>query len=122
MPKFEKKSGIARVISAFGNSVRAFIWLLKHEAAFRQECMLLVVATAYSFYLPLSFEWRLALFFAGLFVLIVEVLNTAVEKTVDRISLELHPLSGLAKDLGSLAVLLSFLPVLAAWGYVLLVN
>lgn len=101
----------------FGNSLRALIWLLKNEAAFAQECLLAVVLTVVACILPFSNTLRFALFGAMLFVLIVEVLNTAVEKAIDRIGLEIHPLSGLAKDLGSLAVLLSFLPASALWIY-----
>ncbi len=117
--EFQKKTGVARVISAFGNSFRALMWLLKNEAAFAQECLIALALTALSLTLPFSAELRFALFGAMLFVLIVEVLNTAVEKAIDRISLELHPLSGLAKDLGSLAVMLSFLPAIALWVYAL---
>jgi diacylglycerol kinase (ATP) len=117
--KIQKQKGLKRVYFALLNSIRALCWLIKNEAAFRQEFMLSVVLILLSFYLDITALEQLMLICVLGLVLIVEVLNTAIEATVDRIGLEHHSLSGLAKDLGSLAVLLSLFIAFATWLVVL---
>lgn len=113
-----KKTGLERVFAAFRNSNTGFIFLLKNEAAFRQELAILLLL------LPLAFFWAdstsesILLVMSLFIVLIVEILNTAIEVTVDRIGREHDYLSGLAKDLGSAAVLASLLMAFFIWGVI----
>lgn len=108
-------SGLTRWIRAFANSGAGFRSALKHEAAVRQELAALVVLVPVAVYLPVTAPEKLVLVGSMLLVLIVELLNSAIEATVDRISLERHPLSGRAKDMGSAAVLTSLLFSVVCW-------
>ena len=109
------KTGIARLIDATGYSLKGLKAAYRNEAAFRQEILLVLVLTPLSFWVAGNpVEWILLI--APLVVLlIVELLNSAVEATVDRIGAQPHELSGRAKDLGSAAVLLSLLLIAMAW-------
>ena len=117
--EIQKHTGLKRVYFAWLNSCRGFAWLIKNEAAFKQEFIISFLLTLLTFFLNISVLQQLILVSVLGFVLIVEILNTAIEATVDRIGLEHHPLSGLAKDLGSLAVLLSLLIACATWVLIL---
>jgi len=88
-------------------------WL--HEESFRLEAILCIVLFPFSFWLAESLMQWLVLIFCMLQLLIVELLNSAVEATVDRISEEHHPLSGRAKDFGAAAVMLSTILALLPW-------
>lgn len=112
------KTGLARLLAASRNSWHGLRAAFRNEAAFRQELLLVVLLGAASFWLAgTAVEWLLLV--VPLFILlIVELLNSAIESTVDRIGEELHELSGRAKDLGSAAVLLSLLLIAATWGVV----
>ena len=92
----------------------------RHEAAFRQEALLACVALPAALVVDVAPVERVALVATTLLVLIVELLNSAVEAVVDRIGPELHELSGRAKDMGSGAVLISLLLWLYAWGALVL--
>ena len=92
-------------------------WLT--EAAFRQEVLLLVAGSAIALVLPVSGFEKLMLIAVLVLVLIVELINSALEAVVDRISLERHPLSKNAKDFGSAAVLLTCIVATGAWTVVL---
>jgi diacylglycerol kinase (ATP) len=109
------RSGIARLIAATGYSWRGIRATFSSEAAFRQELLLATVLFAASFEVAATLvEWLLLVM--PLFVLlIVELLNSAVESVVDRIGNEPHTLSGQAKDMGSAAVMFSLLMLAAAW-------
>ena len=91
------------------------MWLLRNEAAFRQELLLLVLAGGASFLLDITALQRCALVVSLLLILLVEILNSAIEATIDRIGLDQHPLSGLAKDLGSAAVFISLAIAAVVW-------
>ena len=117
--QFKSKSGLKRIFSAFFYSIDGFKAAWRHEHAFRQELVLLVIGSAVALALPISAFQRLVLIGVLVLVLIVELLNSAIEAVVDRISLERDPLSKNAKDFGSAAVLLSFGLAVAAWGVVL---
>ena len=93
-------------------------WLLKNEAAFKQECILLIVASVALIFWPIAVVEKAVLFSAILFVIFAEIVNTAIEVTIDRMSKEIHPLSGLAKDLGSAGVLVSMLIAIVLWSAV----
>ena len=114
-----KPVGIKRLILAFGHSARALRWLARHEAAFRQEVALLAITLVALVMLPASLYEKAALLCATLFVMFAEIVNTAIEAAIDRIGLEHHPLSGLAKDLGSAAVFIAMAILVIAWGCVL---
>lgn len=115
----EKKQGINRVLSAFVNTYNGLGWMVKNEAAFKQELLLILFLLPVSVLLPVTPFEHLALALSLLFVLFAETINTAIEAVVDRISYEHHQLSGLAKDLGSAAVLISFVIAGVTWGVIL---
>lgn len=114
-----KPTGFVRLWRAFGNTGKGFVGAFREEAAFRQELALCVVLFPIGLWLGQDGVER-ALLVAPLFIiLIVELLNSAVEATVDRIGLERHALSGLAKDIGSAAVFTSFALLVTVWALVL---
>ena len=119
MQERPKLSGVRRLVLAFLNSWKGFKGALRFEAAFRQEVALAVVLIPLGIYLGKTGIERALLVSSVLIVLIVELLNTGIETVVDRIGLERHELSGLAKDVGSSAVLLSFVLLSVIWGFVL---
>ncbi|GAC16880.1 diacylglycerol kinase [Aliiglaciecola lipolytica] len=110
-----KPKGIRRIYLATLNSLRAIQWLMKNEAAFRQESMLLLIAIPSSFYVTENIIMQFGLILSVIFVLLMEIINTAIEVVVDRVSLDIHPLSGLAKDLGSALVMISMIVALVLW-------
>jgi diacylglycerol kinase (ATP) len=116
--EFKSKSGVKRIFAAFFYSIQGFKAAWRTEHAFRQELFLLIPAAVIALLLPVSPLKKLVLIGVFVMVLIVELLNSAVEAIVDRISLERHPLSKNAKDFGSAAVLLAFLLALATWAVI----
>ncbi|WP_338844479.1 diacylglycerol kinase [Massilia sp. W12] len=117
--EFKSKSGLRRIFSAFFYSMDGLKQACLHEHAFRQELALVIAGTIIALLLPVSAFQKLVLIAVLILVLIVELLNSAIEAVVDRVSLERHPLSKNAKDFGSAAVLLSILLVVATWAVVL---
>lgn len=117
--QFKSKSGLKRITSALGYSIDGLRAAWRHEHAFRQELMVVAPGIVVALLLPVSRLEKLALVAVLLLVLIVELLNSAVEAVVDRVSFERHPLSKNAKDLGSAAVLLACLLAAATWAVVL---
>ncbi len=117
--EFKSKSGLKRIVAAVGYSIAGFKAAWQHEHAFRQEVPLVILGTIVALLLPVSSFQKLFLIAVLVVVLIVELINSAIEAVVDRISLERHPLSKRAKDLGSAAVMLSMLVAGAAWAVVL---
>jgi diacylglycerol kinase (ATP) len=117
--EFKSKSGLKRILSAFFYSLEGLQSAWRHEHAFRQELMLFIVGAVVALALPVSSFQKLALMGVLVIVLIVELINSAIEAVVDRISLERHPLSKNAKDFGSAAVLLACLLAGATWLVVL---
>lgn len=114
------KTGIARIIDASIYSMRGFRFAWKHEAAFRQELCLSIIMTPLALYLGDSAVERTILLIPVFLVLVVELLNSAVEAAIDRIGAEQHELSGAAKDIGSAAVFASLVLVGLVWGIFLL--
>jgi diacylglycerol kinase (ATP) len=110
------KRGLRRLVDAAGYSAAGLAAAWREEEAFRQEVVMAIVLVPLAFWLGQSGMERLLLVAAWLLVMIVEILNTAVEVTVDRISDDRHQLSGRAKDLGSAAVFLSLLLAVLVWG------
>jgi diacylglycerol kinase (ATP) len=116
----EKNRGIKRLIMAFYYSVKGLGSAFKHEEAFRQEFIAFVLLVGLSFYFDVTPLERLMMIGTLVLVMIVEILNSAIETVVDRVSYDKHKLSGRAKDYGSLAVLLTILLALATWLTILL--
>ena len=113
------KTGLRRLWKAFFYTAAGLSAAARHEDAFRQELLLAAVLGPIALLLPVALIAK-ALLIASLFaVLIAELLNSAVEATVDRVSLERHPLAGRAKDYGSAAVFLSLANLVIVWGLVL---
>jgi len=117
--EFKSKGGLKRIVSAFRYSIDGFGYALRHEHAFRQELMVAVPATVIALVLPISAFQKLALIAVLGLVLLVELINASIEAVVDRVSLERHPLSKAAKDLGSAAVALAITMAGATWAVVL---
>jgi len=113
------KTGLTRIWNALFYSLDGLAAAFRHEDAFRQEVFLASILIPAVFFLPASGAGRALMIGAVLLVLIVELLNSAVEATVDRISPENHPLAKRAKDIGSAAVFLSLLNVPTVWLLVL---
>ena len=113
---YKSKSGLVRIWRAFFYSMAGFSAALKYEHAFRQELFLVLVLLPLAVFLPLSIGEKALLISTLLLVLVVELLNSAIEAVVDRISLDNHDLSKRAKDLGSAAVFLSCVIVIVIWG------
>ena len=116
----DKPRGLTRILRASGASARGLAGAFRDEAAFRQELALAVVVIPLGLKLGRTGVERAVLIAPVLFVLVVELLNSAIEATVDRIGFERHELAGLAKDLGSAAVFMSFVLLGAVWLAVLL--
>jgi diacylglycerol kinase (ATP) len=115
-----KPRGILRVMRALGASANGLAGAFREEAAFRQELALAALVIPLALWLGHSGVERALLIAPMLLILIVELLNSAIEATVDRIGLERHKLAGLAKDIGSAAVFMSFVLLTAVWLLVLL--
>lgn len=114
------RSGIARIVAALGYSLQGLKAIWRMEAAFRQEVAMSVVLIPLGFYLGEGGVEKTLLVCSCLLVMVVEVLNSAVEAVVDRVGHEKHELSGVAKDLGSLAVLFSLIMLTVTWVLILL--
>lgn len=115
----EKPTGITRLFRAFGYSLQGFGHAWREEAAFRQEVSLSVLIIPLGLYLGRTGVERAILVGPMLQILVVELLNSAIEAVVDRTGTERHPLAGMAKDLGSAAVMLSFALLGTVWALVL---
>ena len=112
-------TGLARIIRALSCSIAGFRSAFKHEAAFRQELALFLVLTPLGYWFGDNGVERALLIGTLFIVLITELLNSAVEAAIDRISDELHPLSRRAKDIGSAAVFISLTTVVIVWALVI---
>lgn len=115
------ETGLRRILSAAGYSAKGLCACWRNEAAFRQEVLASIVLIPLGLWLGQGGVEKAMLVGVLLLVLMVEVLNSGVEAVVDRIGHEHHALSGLAKDLGSAAVMLSLVNVAVVWGLVLFV-
>ena len=113
-----RATGIKRIINAAGYSMRGLSAAFKHEAAFRQELALVIILTPVAIYFGQTNIERSILIDSLILVLIVELLNSAIEAIVDRVSSEHHELSGRAKDIGSAAVFVSLANVVIVWGII----
>lgn len=117
---YKGKTGLVRLWNACGYSLAGFRAAFKHEDAFRQETLLAIILIPLALWLPVTPVGKALMIASVLLVIIVELLNSAIEATVDRISLENHDLAKRAKDIGSAAVLVSLCNVIVVWGLVML--
>ncbi len=117
---FKGKTGLRRVLNAAAYSWAGLAAAFRHEDAFRQEVFLALLLIPLALVLGETGMARALMIGAVLLVLIVELLNSAIEAAVDRISLENHVLAKRAKDIGSAAVMLALINVPVVWGLVLL--
>lgn len=112
---YKSKGGPARLISAARYSMQGLTAAFRHEAAFRQELLLVVILVPLALWISRSLIEAVMLIGVLILVLIVELLNSALEALADAITIEQHPLIGRAKDIGSAAVLLSLALVVLVW-------
>lgn len=112
---YKSRGGIGRLFKALRYSAQGLAAAFKHEAAFRQELLLLVVLTPVAIWISRSVGEMLLLIGTMIFVLIIEILNSALEALADSITVEHHPMIGRAKDLGSAAVMLSIGLCILVW-------
>ncbi len=110
-----KPTGLTRLLRAFGYSFQGFRHAWREEAAFRQELLLSLLVIPAGLYLGRSGVERAMLVSPMMLILVVEILNSAVEAVVDRSGTERHPLAGMAKDMGSAAVMMSFAMLGTVW-------
>jgi diacylglycerol kinase (ATP) len=116
---YKGQTGLRRLLSATRTSLEGFAAAVRHEDAFRQELYLAVLLVPAGLWLGRDGLERALLVATVLFVLVVELLNSAVEATVDRISLDNHRLAKRAKDIGSAAVMLAIATAAAVWFLIL---
>ena len=114
-----RKTGLVRIFYALIYSINGLRAAFKYEAAIRQETILISIGLVTAFLLPVTLVEKLLLISTLALVLIVELINSAIEAIVDRISTDLHELSGRAKDIGSAAVFVSLTLTAVVWGSVL---
>ncbi|AKU13705.1 diacylglycerol kinase [Azoarcus sp. CIB] len=117
---FKGKTGLTRLFNALRYSFDGLSAAFRHEDAFRQECILAAILIPLALFMPVTGAGKALLIGSVLFVMIVELINSAIEATVDRVSLERHLLAKRAKDIGSAAVLLALVNLACVWGLVLL--
>ncbi|MES2817816.1 MAG: diacylglycerol kinase [Pseudomonadota bacterium] len=120
MSPFKGQTGLKRILSALGYSLDGLRAAFMGEAAFRQLVLLNAVLIPLAFVMPVNAVGRALLIGVCLLALIVELLNSAVEAAIDRISLDRHPLSKNAKDMGSAAQFIALTLIAVVWSLVLL--
>ncbi|AIS15986.1 diacylglycerol kinase [Pseudomonas rhizosphaerae] len=120
MSPFKGQTGLKRILNATGYSFDGLRAAFTGEAAFRQLVLLNVVLVPLSFLLHVSRVERAVLIAVCLLALIVELLNSAIEAAIDRISLDRHPLSKNAKDMGSAAQFVALTMIVLVWAVILL--
>lgn len=112
------KTGIARIIDAFGYSMKGFTAVWRYEAAFRQEVGLAIILIPTAFWLAQTHIELILLIASVFWVLMAELANSSVEAVVDRTGSERHELSGRAKDIGSALVFVSLVLLAIVWGII----
>ncbi|WP_410014617.1 diacylglycerol kinase [Sodalis sp. C49] len=117
---FEKKKGIKRLTSSINNSLAGLVDAVLTEDAFRQLSVISSILVIIAFFLDVTKIERLFLISSCFLLLVVELLNTAIETAIDRVSLDRHPLSKRAKDLGGAAQLVAVVLTIIIWLIILL--
>ena len=113
------KSGFKRILNATGYSISGFKAAFQHEAAFRQIIFINIILIPITFFLDISRVEHALMIAVCLLAIIVELFNSAIEAVVDRVSLEQHPLSKNAKDMGSAAQFVSLAIIFFTWVIIL---
>ena len=108
-------TGINRILRAFGYSWNGLVSTFKTEAAFRQDLMLCVGGIALQFFIDVPTLHRIIMLFSLTFIILAELINTALETVIDRIGAEYNPMSGRVKDIGSAVVMLTIISVVVLW-------
>ena len=116
---YKGKTGFARVVAATGYSLSGFTYALRHETSFQIELALAAVMIPLGLWLGPTGIAKALLVGSVLFALTVELINSAVEAVVDRVSLDTHPLAKRAKDLGRAAVMFALATAVLTWTLVL---
>ena len=116
---YKGKTGLRRLINAFGYSIDGTLAAFKHEDAFRQEVILTVILTPIAIYYGETSIDQALMISSLLLIIIVELLNSSIEATVDRISVKHHKLAKRAKDIGSAAVFFSLINAAVIWFLIL---
>ena len=116
---YKGKTGLRRLINAFGYSVAGTLAAFKHEDAFRQEVILTAILTPAAIYYGQTAIDQALMIGSLLLIIIVELLNSSIEATVDRISVKHHKLAKRAKDIGSAAVFFSLINAAVIWFLIL---
>ena len=115
----KSKGGLSRLFNALRYTWDGLRAAAKHEEAFKQELIVVIPLSIVAWILPVPVVERALLFSVLQIILIIELINSAIEANTDHISLERHPLAKRAKDMGSAAVFLAILIALATWGTVI---
>jgi diacylglycerol kinase (ATP) len=118
---YKGKTGLKRLVNAFNYSIAGTLAAFKHEDAFRQEVVLALVLTPVALYFGETAIDQALMISSLLFIIIIELLNSSIEATVDRISVKHHKLAKRAKDIGSAAVFFSLINAAVIW-FLLLVK
>lgn len=116
---YKGKTGFKRIFNALVYSIDGLVAAFRHEDAFRQELALALILVPVALSMPVTATGKALMILAVLLVLVVELLNSAVEAVTDRVSLENHALAKRAKDLGSAAVMVSLAGVPIVWTIVI---
>ncbi|MBW8192159.1 diacylglycerol kinase [Neiella marina] len=111
-----QRKGLARIIAATGYSYKGVKAAWKHEEAFRQEVVLMLLMAPLAFWVGDNFAEQMILLGSVVLVVVVELLNSAIEAITDRVSTDYHKLSGRAKDMGSAAVFVALFLMIFVWG------
>lgn len=106
---------IKHVFKAYHNSIQGLKAAFHDELAFRQDVLMFILGIILAFIMPVDLALKLVLYSSLVFILLAELTNTAIEKTIDRISLEFHELSKKAKDIGSAIVFIALMNALFVW-------
>ncbi|WPC31343.1 diacylglycerol kinase [Acinetobacter towneri] len=113
---YKGTSGLQRILNATGYSLAGFKAAFKNEAAFRQNILINLLLIPLSFFMPVSRVEQVLMIVVCLLAIIVELINSAIEAVVDRVSMEQHPLSKNAKDMGSAAQFVALAIITLTWG------
>ena len=116
---YKGKTGLRRLVNAFGYSIAGTLAAFKHEDAFRQELILTAILTPVAIYFGETAIDQALMISSLLLIIIVELLNSSIEATVDRISVKHHKLAKRAKDIGSAAVFFSLINAIVIWFLIL---
>ena len=113
---YKGTSGLQRLLNATGYSLAGFKAAFQNEAAFRQIILINLLLIPLSFFMPVSRVEQVLMIVVCLLAIIVELINSAIEAVVDRVSMEQHPLSKNAKDMGSAAQFVALAIIALTWG------